>query len=85
MAPNRTQLQSLSQKNSESFKEYAQRWREVAVMVQPPLIEREMTDMFMGTLQGEFLERMAGCTSSGFSDIVMAGERIENLLKVGKI
>ena len=28
---------------------------------------------------------MTGCTSAGFSDIVIAGERIENLMKLGKI
>ncbi|XP_050914773.1 uncharacterized protein LOC127129670 [Lathyrus oleraceus] len=54
MAPNRMQLQNLSQKGSESFKEYAQRWRELASRVQPPLLENELVDMFMGTLQGPY-------------------------------
>ena len=73
MAPNRTQLQSLSQKNNESFKEYAQRWRMLAARVQPPMIEREMVDMFMGTLQGSILQHLAGGSSSGFSELVMSG------------
>jgi len=30
MAPARLQLQNISKKNSETFKEYAQRWRELA-------------------------------------------------------
>lgn len=30
MAPTRAQLQSLTQKNTESFREYAQRWRDLA-------------------------------------------------------
>ena len=50
MAPNRTQLQSLSQGPKESFKEYAQKWRELAARVQPPMAEREMIDMFTSTL-----------------------------------
>ncbi|XP_050877309.1 uncharacterized protein LOC127081066 [Lathyrus oleraceus] len=37
MAPNSTQLQSMAQKDSESFKEYAQCWRELAARVHPPL------------------------------------------------
>ncbi|MCI55253.1 gag-pol polyprotein, partial [Trifolium medium] len=37
IAPNRMQLQNLNQKSDESFKEYAQRWRELAARVQPPL------------------------------------------------
>ena len=38
MAPNRTQLQNLSQGPRESFKEYAHKWREVVAIVQPPLM-----------------------------------------------
>jgi hypothetical protein len=37
LAPNRAQLQDMTQRNNESFKEYAQRWRELAARVQPPL------------------------------------------------
>ncbi|XP_050918550.1 uncharacterized protein LOC127135978 [Lathyrus oleraceus] len=85
MAPNRTQLQSLVQKSDESFIEYAQRWRDLAARVQPPLLERELLDMFMNTLQGPYLDRMIGSTTSGFSDLVINGERIENGLKIGKI
>jgi hypothetical protein len=85
MAPSRTQLQGMSQKNSEGFKEYAQRWRELAARVQPPLVDREMSDLFMGTLQGAYAERMVGCPVTNFSDIVVAGERIESWLKLGKI
>ncbi|XP_050895943.1 uncharacterized protein LOC127102641 [Lathyrus oleraceus] len=85
MAPNCTQLQNLTQRSEESFKEYAQRWRELASRVQPPFLERELVDMFMGNLQGPYLDRMVGSTSSGFSDLVLAGERIENMIKMGKI
>ncbi|KAI5397455.1 hypothetical protein KIW84_063319 [Lathyrus oleraceus] len=85
MAPSRTQLQGMSQKNNEGFKEYAQRWRELAARVQPPLVDREMSDLFMGTLQGAYAERMVGCPVTNFSDIVVAGERIESWLKLGKI
>lgn len=40
MAPNRMQLQSLTQKSEESFKEYAQHWTNLAARVQPPLLEK---------------------------------------------
>ncbi|XP_050896113.1 uncharacterized protein LOC127102826 [Lathyrus oleraceus] len=85
MAPKRTQLQSLAQKSEESFKEYAQRWRDLAAMVQPPMLEKELVDMFMGTLQGPYYEKLVGSTSVGFSDLVVAGERIKSGVKVGKI
>ncbi|XP_050878605.1 uncharacterized protein LOC127082411 [Lathyrus oleraceus] len=85
MAPNRTQLQSLSQKPDESFKEYAQRWRDLAARVQPPLLERELINMFVDTLQGLYFVKIIGSTTSGFSDLVIIGERIENGMKIGKI
>ena len=50
MAPDRRQLQNMSQKEKESFKEYAQRWRELASLVEPPLAEKELTGLFMDTL-----------------------------------
>lgn len=85
MAPNRTKLQSLTQKIDESFKYYAQRWRDLASRVEPPLLERELTNMFMSTLQGPYLDMMVRRASSGFLDLVVVGEQIENCLKNGKI
>ena len=57
----------------------------LAARVQPPMIETEMVDMFMGTLQGSILQHLAGGSSSGFSELVMSGERVENLIKLGKL
>ncbi|XP_050883483.1 uncharacterized protein LOC127086729 [Lathyrus oleraceus] len=85
MAPNCTQLQNLTQRSEESFKEYAQRWRELATRVQPTLLERQLVYIFMGNLQCPYLDRMVGSTSLGFSDLVLAGERIENMINMGKI
>src|ERR1044072_2354177 len=82
MAPTRIQLQGLTQKTEESFKEYAQRWRELAATVQPPLLERELIEMFSDTLQCPYL--IAGCTSK-FSHLVVVGERFERGLKMGNI
>ncbi|CAJ2637582.1 unnamed protein product [Trifolium pratense] len=70
MAPDRTQLQNMSQKKSESFKVYAQRWRELAAQVRPPLLEAELVDIFTNTLQGAYFEKMVGSVSTGFSDMV---------------
>ncbi|XP_058748675.1 uncharacterized protein LOC131621665 [Vicia villosa] len=85
MVPTRIHLQGLTQKVDESFREYAQRWRELAARVQPPLLERELVDMFMDTLQDPYLNRMVGCAASEFSTLVVIGERIEHGLMTGKI
>ncbi|GAU28982.1 hypothetical protein TSUD_391830 [Trifolium subterraneum] len=78
-------LQGMSQKGGESFKEYAQRWREVAARVQPPLLEKELVDTFMSTLLGLYYEKMIGSISSNFSDLVTIGEHVEEGIKSGKI
>jgi hypothetical protein len=41
--------------------------------------------MFTNTLQGVYFERMIGSVSSGFSDLVRIGERIESGVRTGKI
>ncbi|XP_040948593.1 uncharacterized protein [Gossypium hirsutum] len=55
MALDRITLQNIEKKPSESFRQYAQRWREVAVQVQPPLLEKEMTMLFINTLKAPFI------------------------------
>jgi len=54
MAPDRLQLQNMAKKSSETFKEYAQRWRELVAQVEPSLYEKEMITMFIETLQAPF-------------------------------
>jgi hypothetical protein len=58
MAPDRDQLGAMAQKDKETFKEYAQRWREIAAQISPPLEEREMTKIFLKTLDSFYYERM---------------------------
>jgi len=79
------QLQSMTKKGVETFKEYAQRWREVAAQVEPPLHDKEMVAMFIDTLQSPFYEHMVGSVSLNFADMVIIGERIEFGFKSGKI
>ena len=85
MAHDRLELQSLRKKDLESFKEYAQRWREIAAQVQPPLSNREMVTLFIDTLGDPYYEMMIGSIFSNFLDIVMTGERIEARIRSGKI
>src|ERR1051325_6568147 len=72
----------MSKKERESFKEYAQRWREVSSRVQPPLVERELNDLCMGTFPSQYYERLLGSNFSDFSNLVMVGEKIAEGLKM---
>ncbi|RDX93921.1 hypothetical protein CR513_23758, partial [Mucuna pruriens] len=84
MAPDRSRLQNLSKADAEGFKDYAQRWRELAAQVQPPLSEREMASMFIDTLPSPFYDKVVGSVASNFTDLVIIGERIEAGIKRGR-
>ncbi|KAJ9187255.1 hypothetical protein P3X46_002733 [Hevea brasiliensis] len=83
VAPTRRDLQNLVQRDRESFKEYAQRWREKAAEVYPPITDNELCSLFIETLKAPYFNLMIGNTSNSFSDIIQAGERIEANLKMG--
>ena len=71
--------------SSESFKEYAQKWRDLAGRMQPSLTDRELVNMFLGTLSGPFFNHLIGNSSAGFTNLILTGERIEAGMKSGKI
>ena len=50
MALDRMQLHNMCKKEHESFKEYAQRWRDLAAQVAPLMMEREMIAMIVDML-----------------------------------
>jgi len=68
----------------ESFKEYAQRWRDLAAQVAPSMMEREMISMIVDTLPVFYYEKMVGYMPSSFANLVFTGERIEVGLRRGK-
>ena len=70
LAPTRVQLQDMTMGKNEGFKEYTQKWRDLASRVQPPLNDREHIDMFMGTLSGPLFNLLAGCSFSGFTELI---------------
>ncbi|KAE8692135.1 hypothetical protein F3Y22_tig00110858pilonHSYRG00062 [Hibiscus syriacus] len=85
MRPDRVMLQSLEKKHNESFRQYAQRWRDLAVQVHPSLDEKETRKLFVQTLKAPYFGHLVAITSGSFSDLVMAGEMIELAIKQGKI
>ena len=85
MAPDRDQLRSLSQKDKETFKEYAQRWRELAAQITPPLEEKEMTKIFLKTLSSFYYERMIASALDDFTEMVNMGMRLEEGVREGRL
>ena len=71
-------------RENKSFKEYTQRWRDLAAQVPPPMVKREMVTMMVDTLPIFYYEKLVGYMPSSFADLVFVGERIEAGLKRGK-
>ena len=67
------------------FIDYAQKWRDLAGRVRPPLSERELVDMFLGTLPGPFFNHLIESSSAGFTELILTGERVEAGIRSGKI
>ena len=74
----------MCKKGHKSFKEYAQRWRDLVAQVAPPITEKEIITMIVDTLPVFYHEKMVGYTPSSFADLVFTGKRIEVGLKRGK-
>ena len=85
LAPTRIQLQSMGMVSNEGFKEYAQKWIDLAGRVQPPLSERELVDIFLGTLLGPVFNHLIGSSSVGFTELILTGERVLAGIKSRKI
>ncbi|KAL4284535.1 hypothetical protein GQ457_16G001190 [Hibiscus cannabinus] len=67
--PDRITLQNMEMRPNESFRQYVQRWRDVAAQVQPPLLEKEIAPTFVRTLKEPFLNYMLGNATKNFEDL----------------
>ena len=83
--PDRLAIQTMEKKFSESFRDYAQRWRTMATQVQPPLIEAEVTMLFLGTLQEPYYDKLMPIATGSFANMVKVGNLIDHAIKNGKI
>ena len=85
MAPDRSDLQAMTQGDKETFKEYAQGWRETAAQVSPRIEEKEMTKLFFKTLSQFYYVNMVGSTPRDFAEMVATGVRLEEGVREGRL
>ncbi|KAJ7010290.1 hypothetical protein NC653_000894 [Populus alba x Populus x berolinensis] len=85
IAPDRTSLTTMEKGTQESVRVYAQRWRDQAINVQPPLIETEMVTLFANTFRAPYYEHLMGSSAQHFYDVVRIVERIEQGIRSGRI
>jgi hypothetical protein len=81
----RSSLQAMEKDNKESKREYTYRWRETAAQANPPLLEKEMINLFVNTFKAPYFEYLVGSSVQYFSDFVTIAERIEQAIRLGRI
>jgi len=85
MAPDRSDLQAMTQRDKETLKEYAQRWRDITVQVSPCIEEKEMTKLFLKTLSQFYYEKMVGSVPRDFIEMVSMGIQLEEGVQEGRL
>ncbi|KAF8393866.1 hypothetical protein HHK36_020064 [Tetracentron sinense] len=82
---NRMDVQRMYKKSTETFKQYAHRWRGVAAQVKPPMSETEMVSTFISTLKQPYYGYLLGYYASNFATIVHIEDGIDDVIKTGKL
>jgi len=85
IAPDRDELRAMTQEDQETFKEYAQRWRNIAAQVKPPLDEKELTRIFLNTLSPFYYDMMVASAPNDFAEIMRMGMRLEEGVRKGRL
>ena len=72
IALDRIDLQRMEKKSEESFREYAQRWREKATQVQTPpyMTKEEMIKWFLDNLKPPYYENMINVQVPHFANLI---------------
>ncbi|XP_049393462.1 uncharacterized protein LOC125857851 [Solanum stenotomum] len=83
--PDRNSLVNMKKKSSESFREYAIRWREQAVRVKPPMKDYELIDVFLQAQEPDYFHYLLAAMGKPFAEAIKIGEVVENGIKSGKI
>jgi len=85
LASDRLTLQTMRMKANEGFREYAQRWRDVAAQVNPLVTNKEANYMFLETLKEPYYNQLITNAPKDFSNIILSGELLEKAIKSGHL
>ncbi|XP_070031579.1 uncharacterized protein [Nicotiana tomentosiformis] len=85
IAPDKNSLTNFKKKTTESFREYAIKWREQASRVKSPMDEAEMVNVFLQAQEADYFQNMMSAMGKPFAEAIKIGEMVENGLKTGRI
>ncbi|KAM3323108.1 hypothetical protein P3S67_004259 [Capsicum chacoense] len=83
--PDEKSLTSITKKNTESFREYAIRWREKAARVKPPMKETKIVEVFIQAQDKTYYQHLLPALGKPFIEVLKMGEMIEEGIKTGRI
>ncbi|KAK4724090.1 hypothetical protein R3W88_026869 [Solanum pinnatisectum] len=81
IVPDRTSLANIRKKTTESFREYAIRWREKVARVKPLMKESEMIDVFLQAQERDYFHYLLSVVVKTFAEVIKIGEMVENVIK----
>ena len=85
IAPDCMVLMRTEKKSGESFREYAQRWRELAAQVQSPMMENEMIKWFIDNFKPIYYEKVISNQFTHFPSLIPIRKRIYERIRSKKI
>ncbi|XP_070041437.1 uncharacterized protein [Nicotiana tomentosiformis] len=85
IASDRNSLSNMKKRPTESFREYAVRWREQEYRVKPPIYDNELITVFLQAQDLNYFQNMMFAMGRPFADAIKIGEMIENGLNTGRI
>ncbi|KAM3263387.1 hypothetical protein P3L10_000381 [Capsicum annuum] len=77
--------ESLSEFNTESFREYAIRWHEQAARIKPPMKESKIVEVFIQAQEKTYYQHLLPVLGKLFIKVLKMGEMIEERIKTGQI
>ena len=85
IAPDRNSLSNMRKKPTESFREYAIKWREQAARVKLHMDNHELITVFLEAQEPDYFQNMMSAMGRPFAEAIKIGEMVENGLKTGRI
>ncbi|XP_049353871.1 uncharacterized protein LOC125818392 [Solanum verrucosum] len=78
-------LERIKWKSTESYREYAYKWRKEAARVRPSMSEKEIVEVFIRIQEPEYSNKIMLLIGVKFAEIVKVGEAIEDGIKIRNI
>ncbi|KAM3357045.1 hypothetical protein P3S68_023759 [Capsicum galapagoense] len=85
LIPDEKSLTGIKKKNTESFREYAIRWREQAARVKPPMKESKIVEVFIQAQDETYYQHLLPTFGKPFIEVLKMGEMIEDGIRTGRI